>query len=95
MVAQAKLTQARNNKVELIRRKVKEIADSLTNNNHDIAKVNMESVIREDEYITVFDILGPLCEILREKVTYLLYNNAGPDDVLSPLDTLIYSSTRL
>jgi hypothetical protein len=95
MIAQAKLTQARNKKVELIKRKVKEIVESLNNNNLEIAKAKMESILREEDYITVFDILGPLCEILKEKVTYLLYSNVCPEDLRSPVDTIIYASTRI
>jgi hypothetical protein len=95
MVTQAKLTQARNKKVELIKKKVKEILETLTNNNLEIAKAKMEAVLREEDYITVYDILGPLCEILKEKVTYLLYSDKCPEDLRSPVDTIVYASTRL
>ena len=95
MVVQAKLTQNRNKRVELIKRKRKEIVACLEDNNLDIAKAKMESLLREEDYITVFDILGPLCEILKEKVTYMLLNDKCPDDLRAPVDTIIYSSTRL
>lgn len=95
MVVQAKLTQNRNKKVEIIKRKRKEVISSLEDNNLDIAKAKMESVLREEDYITVFDILGPLCEILKEKVSYLLLSNKVPDDIRATLDTVIYASTRL
>jgi hypothetical protein len=95
MITQAKLTQARNKKVEIIKRKVKEIVETLNNNNLEIAKAKMESILREEDYITVFDILGPLCEILKEKVTYLLYSKTCPEDLRSPIDTIVYASTRL
>jgi hypothetical protein len=95
MVVQAKLTQNRNKKVEIIKKKRKEIAACLEDNNLDIAKAKMESLLREEDFITVFDILGPLCEILKEKVTYMLMNDKCPDDLRAILDTLVYASTRL
>lgn len=95
MVAQNKLTLYRNKKVNLIKQKRKEIAKNLRENNLDIAKAKMESVIREEDLITVYDILGPICEILKEKVTYLLNSYECPSDLRAPLDTIIYASTRI
>ena len=95
MVAQNKLTLYRNKKVNMIKMKRKEIAHSLRENNLDVAKAKMDSVIKEEDLITVYDILGPLCEILKEKVTYLMTHNECPSDLKAPLDTLIYASSRL
>ena len=94
-VAQNKLTLYRNKKVNLIKSKRKEIAHCLRENNLDVAKAKMDSVIKEEDLITVYDILGPLCEILKEKVTYLMTHNECPSDCKAPLDTLIYASSRL
>jgi len=95
MVVQTKLNLNRNKKVELIKRKRKEIAACLEDNSLDIAKAKMDSIIKEEDYITVFDILGPLCEILKEKISYLLFAEKCPDDLRATLDTIIYASTRL
>jgi len=95
MIVQTKINLNRNKKVELIKRKRKEAADCLLENNLDLAKVKMDSVIREEDLITVYDILGPICEILKEKVSCLLIFEKCPDDLRASLDTLIYASTRL
>jgi hypothetical protein len=95
MVVQTKLTLNRNKKVELIKKKRKEVAACLEDNNLDIAKAKMDSIIKEEDIITVYDILGPLCEILKEKVSYLLLSERCPDDLRATVDTLIYSSTRM
>jgi hypothetical protein len=95
MIVQARLTQSRNKKVELIRKKRQEIAKCLQENTLDIAKAKMESLLREEDFITVFDILGPLCEIVKEKVSYLLLSDKCPDDMRATLDTILYASTRL
>ena len=54
----------------------------------------MDSLIREEDYITCYDILGPLLEILKERVTYIVTSNESPPDLRAQLDTIIYSSTR-
>lgn len=95
MVAKNKLTLYRNKKVNAIKMKRKEIGKCLHENNLDVAKAKMESVIREEDTITVYDILGPICEILKEKVTYLLSNCECPADLRAALDTVIYASTRI
>jgi len=95
MVTQVKLNQGRNKKIALIKKKQDEIIKNLNDNNLDIAKAKMESLMREEDYITVYDILGPLCEILKEKVTYIMTSKECPADLRASLDTLIYSSTRL
>lgn len=95
MVVQAKLTLYRNKKVEVIKKKKREIIDSLKQNNLDIAKAKMDSIIREEDLITVYDIVGPLCEILKEKCTYMITNKECPIDLRAHVDTIIYSSTRM
>ena len=55
----------------------------------------MDTIIREEDMITVYDILGPLCEILKERVTYILSNSECPPDLRAQLDSVIYSATRL
>ena len=52
------------------------------------------NVILEDT-ITVYDILGPLCEILKERITYLCEAQEVPADIKAQLDTIIYASSRI
>jgi hypothetical protein len=95
MIAQAKLTQGKNKKAGLINQKIKEIKETLNINSLDIVKAKMESILREEDYISVYDILSPLCEILKDRVTYLMYNKTCPNDLRAIINTLIYASTRL
>ena len=95
MVAQNKLTLFRNKKVYSIKQKRQEIGKCLKENNLDVAKAKMDNLIRDEDIITCYDILGPICEILKEKVTYLLTSNQCPPDLRAPLDTIIYASSRL
>ena len=95
MIAQNKLSLFRNKKIDAIKKKKREIAQSLRENNLDVAKAKMDSLIREEDYITCYDILGPLLEILKERVTYIVTSTECPPDLRAQLDTVIYSSTRL
>ena len=95
MVAKSKLTLYRNKKVVSIKQKRAEIVKCLKENNLDVAKAKMDSLIRDEDIITCYDILGPICEILKEKVTYIMMSNECPPDVRAPLDTVIYASSRL
>jgi len=95
MSCQTKMNLYRNKKVYEMKKKKDEAITALKQNNLDIAKAKMESVIRIEDTITVYDILGPLCEILKERITYLCEAQEVPPDIKAQLDTLIYASTRV
>ena len=95
MVGQNKLTLFRNKKVNVIKQKRQEIGKCLRENNLDVAKAKMDTLTKDEDIITCYDILGPICEILKEKVTYLLSSNECPPDLRAPLDTLMYAASRL
>ena len=95
MIAQTKLNLFRNKKIEIIKKKKIEIANCLKENNLDVAKAKMDSLIREEDYITAYDILSPLLEILKERVTYIITSSECPADLRAQLDSVIYASTRL
>ena len=95
MTAQNRMTLYRNKKVYEIKKKKDEAISALKQNNLDIAKAKMESIIRLEDQIIVYDILGPLCEILKERITYICTASEPPNDIKAQLDTLIYASTRL
>ena len=95
MIIQNKLTLFRNKKIASIKQKKKEIAKYLKENNLDVAKAKMDTIIREEDMITVYDILGPLCEILKERVTYIISNTECPPDLRAQLDSILYAATRM
>ena len=95
MIAQTKMSLFRNKKIETIKKKKIEIANCLKENNLDVAKAKMDSLIREEDYITAYDILTPLLEILKERVTYIITSTECPADLRAQLDSVIYASTRL
>ena len=91
MICQTKLGLYRNKKLENIGKKKKEIAEALKQNNLDVAKAKMDSLIREEDYITSYDILTPLLEVLKERVTYIISSSECPPDIRAQLDSVIYA----
>ena len=95
MIIQNKLTLFRNKKVQSIKQKKNEIVKCLKENSLEVAKAKMDTIIREEDMITAYDILGPLCEILKERASYIVCNSECPPDLRAQLDTIIYASTRI
>ena len=95
MVIQNKLNLYRSKRVYSIKQKKAETEKCLRANNLDVAKAKMDSVLRDEDMITVYDILGPLCEILKERVTYIISSSECPPDLRAQLDSVIYASTRV
>ena len=95
MTCQNKLNLYRNKKIYEIKKKKEETISALKQNNYDIARSKMESIMNLENLIVAYDILAPLCEILKERVTYILTSNEPPVDIKAQLDTLIYASARI
>lgn len=93
--AQAKMSLYRSKKVNDIKAKKKDVIELLKQNNLDVAKTKMDTIIQAEDTITIYDILVPQCEILKERCTYLLTFENVPVDIKDTLDTLIYASNRL
>ena len=95
MIAQNRIMLFRNKKIDSIKKKKGEIVNCLKENNLDVAKAKMDSLIREEDYITAYDILTPLLEILKERVTYIITSTECPADLRAQLDSVIFASTRI
>ena len=94
-ICQKKIMLFRNKKIDSIKRKKLEIIDCLQKNNLDLAKSKMDSLMRDEDYIDAYDILGPLIEILLERVIYIDSRNECPPDLRTQLDSIIYAASRL
>ena len=95
MIIQNRMLLYRNKRVSSIKQKKKEIERCLRENNLDVAKAKMDSIIRDEDMITIYDILGPLCEILKERVTYIISSSECPPDLRAQLDSVMYASNRV
>ena len=70
-ICSKKLTLFRNKKINALKTKKQDIIKYLKEQNIDFAKSKLESYIRDEEYITVCDILGPFLELLIERFIYI------------------------
>lgn len=89
-----KVNQQKQKKLKEISNKRKEIGKSLMNNQLEIAKLKMENIISDEDFVVALDIFSTLIEILKEKTVYLLSSNKCPEDMRATLDTIIYCSLR-
>ena len=71
-IAQKKNTLYRNKKVDEIKRKKEEIAKCLVQNNMDLANAKMNNLLKDEDLITICDILNPIFEIIKEKCPLVL-----------------------
>jgi hypothetical protein len=55
----------------------------------------METILQDEDLITVYDILGTLMEKIKDKCSYMLLHPRCPEDIRATLDTIIYASCRL
>ena len=70
-ISQKRCTLARNKRVDMIRRKKDEIVGCLKQNNMDLAMAKMDNLLKDEDFITVYDILNPILEIVKEKCIYI------------------------
>ena len=95
LLLQKKFEVDKNKTISSIKNNYLEIEKCLKNNNLEVAKIKMDNIINKENKISSLDILIYNCEILKEKITYLMQNNKVPNELRKYLDSLIYSSTRL
>ena len=95
IVCQNKCSLNRNKRINTIKKKKDEIIHCLKQNNMDLAMAKMDNLLKDEDYITACDILNPILEILKERYNYITSNKECPADLRAPLDTVIYSATRM
>ena len=94
-ICQKKIALFRNKKIHSIKNKKSEVIGYLEKKNIDVAKTKMESIMRDEDSIFVYDILDPIIEVLLERSFYIDSSTECPADLRTQLDTIIYASTRL
>jgi hypothetical protein len=91
----SKFNLTRNKKLHMIKENLKEVVKSIRNKSLLIAKLKLDTIKTYENHISAMDTLTSICEILKDKVSYLTFSNKCPEDLRSSLDSLIYSSTRI
>lgn len=94
-ICSKKITLFRNKKINSLKTIKNEIIKNLREENLEYAKSRMEIYIRNEDYITVCDIIGPFLEILEERFIYIDSSSECPPDLRKQLDSVIYASSYL
>lgn len=95
MIVQQKLLQLKSKAQADISKKKGEIKTYFKQNNIEGAKLKMETIMREEEYMAAYEILSFQAETMKEKVSYIMFNERCPDDIRGTVDTMIYASSRV
>lgn len=96
IAAKSKVALQRNKKAHSLLTKQKETIKYLKEQNLDIAKLKMESIIIEENLVTVYDLIVPLFTMVKERLANIM-NQKGkcPEEIQPIIDTLVYASTRI
>eukprot|EP00826_Nyctotherus_ovalis_P051732 TRINITY_DN647_c0_g1_i23.p1 TRINITY_DN647_c0_g1~~TRINITY_DN647_c0_g1_i23.p1 ORF type:complete len:448 (+),score=93.28 TRINITY_DN647_c0_g1_i23:122-1465(+) len=93
--AKARITMKRNQKLNLILKKKKEILAKLEAGNDTMALINVESLINDERMLPCYDVLSTMCDTMYERVPMLVkMGREIPSDMLTTLHTLLYASNR-
>lgn len=71
-----------------------EIAKLLRQGNEELARIKVESVINNDNYIAAVDILCMICQICSERLRVIIESKDPPSDIRYAVETLIWSASR-
>ena len=85
-----KLGQQKQKKIKEISNKRKEIANLLTSNQLDFAKLKMENIITYEKLIVIYDILNAIYEGMTERVTKLLKSDTCPEELKASIVNILY-----
>ena len=94
-ISQIKCTLYHNKRTHMIKNLKEEIVNYLNQNKIDLVKALIDTILKCENDIAIYDSLEPIIEIVKEKCNYIIHNDECPTDLRSPLDTLLYTATRL
>ena len=78
-----------------INQKKDAIATCLKQNNIDLAKAKMDNILKDENFITIYDLIKPVLASLKEKCQLIIINKECPTELRSYLDTALYAAIRL
>lgn len=90
--ASIRLNLLKNKRANAIAAKKDLIANYLRVGNEDLALINVESVINDENYISVFEILSIMCAQCFERIRVISEFTDPPRDMLASIHTLVYAA---
>lgn len=85
----------RNKKVLAVKTFRREIAELLAGGKEDSARIRVESVIRENNMLSAFEILELFCELLQVRMALIQQSKTVMDDTREAIASVIYAAQRL
>ena len=87
--------QCKKEKEDSIRQTKDELISLLNQKELNISKEKMKKILEGEDYITIYDILNRILEILKKKCINIVTNSTCPYELKSPLHSVIYAANRL
>ena len=82
-------------KEDNIRQTKEELISLLIQKELNISKEKMKKILEGEDYITIYDILNHILEILKEKCTSIVTNLTCPYELKAPLHSVIYTANLI
>ena len=90
-----KCKEERLKKIEAINNNKSEIVKFIKENDMKSANIKTDILIKDENYVTVYDILDPIFELIKTKCNYIISTTECPEDLRNSLDSLLYATIRL
>ena len=94
-LCQNKCKDERIKKIETINNNKSDIMKCIKGNDMKSANTKTDTLIKDENYIAVYDILDPIFELIKTKCNYIISTTECPDDLRNYLDSLLYAAIRL
>ena len=90
-----KCKEERDKKIETINKHKSEIIKYIKENDMKSANTKTDYLIKDENYVEVYDILDPIFELIKTKCNYIVSTSECPEDFRDYLDSLLYATIRL
>ena len=90
-----KCKEERAKKIETINKNKSEIIKYIKENDMKSANNKTDNLIKDENYVEVYDILDPILELIKTKCNYIISTTECPEDLRYYLDSLLYATIRL
>ena len=94
-LCQNKCKEEKDKKIEAINKIKSEIVKFIKENDMKSANTKTDILIKDENYVAVYDILDPIFELIKTKCNYIISTTECPEDLRNYLDSLLYATIRL
>ena len=90
-----KCKEERDKKIEMINNNKSDIMKCIKENDMKSANNKTDNLIKDENYVAVYDILGPIFDLRKTKRNYIISTTECQEDLRYYLDSLLYATIRL